>query len=326
MPITPPPIKFDGKFSTFYSDYVERNLPDVDRVIAFDKSLRTYLDRPDALHVIRLVNPKAAPQKRGSIYVTPGGRIRPSDNAPVWWLHAFLMSDEPIPSNDELEKLFVKLPCHMFQIGSGENLSRSGYHAAHIMNAKNGDTNWKHWDRQELIRRVLVNIHPCNMFLTAKTGWPKQGGRPDIISWVIGAYRQRYMDTMERFLDDVGYRNEISASGILDPDYSYGPKSPPQPVKPDTENGPPVDPAPPQPSNRPIIKKQWVGKGIVLEISTLGQKFVVPHDALCGWVRKNTNAKNTASWIDNGIYSWPWPTKAMLGFLAPYRVNSLFQG
>jgi hypothetical protein len=294
----PAPLQFDGKFSDFFEQYVEPNLPSADRVRAFDTLLRQHLSNEDPVHVLRWVRG----QTRGEICLTAdGGRILPTDNAPVWWLHAFLLSDEPLP--DDPEALFSGLPCHFHQAARFQTLNQAGFHAAHILQAKNRDIGWQSWSHRDLARRMLVNIHPCNMFLVAKTGWQRNGGRPDIIAWVVDTYRGRYVETMDRFLADCDPEGSIGQPAG-DPDYSYGAGT--------TADGVIQ-------TKRPLIRKDLVDRGVSLEISADGSRYLLPHDDLVAWVQEHTTALETASWIERGVYSWPKPTAAMKEFLRRYQ-------
>lgn len=294
-----PPAQFDGKFSEFFALYVEPNLPSAARVQAFDLLLRRHLSSVDPIHVIRWVRE----QTRGEICLSAeGGRILPTDNAPVWWLHAFLLSETPLPTDPEL--FFSTLPAHFHKVARFQTLNQAGFHAAHILSAKNRDIDWQSWSRDELARRMLVNIHPCNMFLVAKQEWDRNGGRPDIISWVVAAYRQRYGETMERFLADCDPGGSFGPSAG-DPDYSYG-------------AGTTADAA--IRTKRPLIRRDLVGRGVSLEVSVGGSRYQIPHDDLVTWAREHTTALETLSWIDRGLYSWPRPSAAMLEFLTAYRL------
>lgn len=294
-----PPLQFDGKFSDFFEQHVEPNLPPPERIKAFDALLRRHLSSNDPIYLTRYVRG----QVRGKICrTTDGGRILPTDNAPVWWLHAFLLSDEPLL--DEPEALFFGLPCHFHQATRFQTLNQAGFHAAHILPAKNRNVDWERWSHKELARRMLVNIHPCNMFLVAKEGWTRNGGRPDIIAWVVDTYRGRYGKTMDRFLADCDPDGSASYPPN-DPPYSYS--------QADAGTADVVR------TSRPIIKRILVCRGVSLEISANGSRYLLPHDDLVAWVREHTTALKTASWIERGIYSWPKPTATMLEFLRRYQ-------
>lgn len=294
-----PPAQFDGKFSEFFALYVEPNLLLADRVQSFDALLRRHLSGDDPIHVTRYVRG----QERGTTCRTAdGSRILPTDNAPVWWLHAFLHSDASMP--DEPEALFSDLPCHFHQVARFQTLNQAGFHAAHIVSAKNRDIAWQSWSRDEVARRMMVNLHPCNMFLVAKQDWARNGGRPDIIEWVVDAYRRRYGETMDQFLDDYDPDSSLGRPAG-DPAYLYGAGTTTDDVI---------------QTKRPLIRKNLVGRGVSLEIVTDGARYRLPHDDLVAWARKHTTALETVSWLDRGIYSWPRSSAAMREFLRAYRL------
>lgn len=317
--LSPPPLRYNGRYSEFYRRYVEPNLPSVEMVQAFDSLLRRHLASEDPVYLVRYVKGHT----RGTIYRTKQSlRMLPTDNAPVWWTHAHLHSGGTLPENSS--DLFEAMPHHFFQVVRLATLNQAGYHAAHILSAKNGDVDWQMWTRAELARRMLVNIHPCNLFLVAKCEWMRSGGRPDIIAWVTNAYLRRYGSTMERFLAD-SVRGEALLSGpVEDPIYRYGGAEEatfdkaPIVAKQDTrqrtgDNGI-------RRTKRPIIWRDLEGKGVSLAIEMDGTRYVLPHDHLVHWARKHTGALETTSWAKSGSYSWPRATRAMLQFLQGYRV------
>lgn len=71
---------------------------------------------------------------------------------------------------------------------------------------------------------------------------------------------------------------------------------------------------------RPYLKRELLGKGVVLEICVAEGIFCVAHDALYDWVNTNKNALKTNSWQRGGAYSWPRTPTDMLLFLEPYRI------
>lgn len=229
----------------------------------------------------------------------------PTDNAPVWWLHAFLLSGAPLPADPE--SLFAEIPHHFHKVARFQTLNQAGFHAAHILSAKNRDTNWQSWSRDELARRMLVNLHPCNVFLVAKEDWARNGGRSDIIVWVVDAYRQRYGATMERFLTDCDPDESIGGP-VGDPEYSYAPSI--SLIEGIIQ------------TNRPVIRQSLLGRGVSLEISVDGSRYLLPHDDLVAWAREHSAALDTVSWTNRGVYSWPRPSVAMLEFLRGHQLPS----
>jgi hypothetical protein len=325
MKFTSPPARYDGRFSKFYERYVEPNLPSAGRVRAFDALLRQHLSDEDPVHVVRYVRG----QTRGTICrTTDGWRVLPTDNAPVWWSHALLHSGAVLP--EDAAALFGAMPDHFFKVARFQTLNQAGYHAAHILAAKNGDTNWRSWTRDEVARRMLVNIHPCNVFLVAKPEWTRNGGRSEIIAWVTKAYLQRYGATMERFLADGAPNAAPISEPADDPVYCYGAAAADGATQ--TETGPSSraprqksqrpEPTGPVPAKRPVVRRDLVGKGVSLAISLDGARYLLPHDALVTWARAHTTALESASWKEQGVYSWPRASRAMMQFLQNYAVTA----
>jgi hypothetical protein len=319
--IAPPPASYDGRFSAFYERYIEPNLPTNQKVREFDLRLRQYLSEQDPVHVVRYVKGLT----RGTIYRTCEGlRILPTDNAPVWWVHSLLHSQAALPEDGS--DLFETMPHHFFRMAGIKTLNQAGYHAAHILPAKNRETDWQRWTRSELARRMFVNIHPCNIFLVAKTEWTQNGGRPDIIAWIIDAYLHRYGSTMERFLADCASEGSLFGRPTEDPIYRF---SAAQAAESDSSSKlggrSPRRKAPRtidigiRRTKRPMIWRKLVGQGISLDITMDGSRYLLPHDDLVVWVQDNTTALETASWLEHGFYSWPRASYAMLRFLQNYQ-------
>ena len=61
------------------------------------------------------------------------------------------------------------------------NINGAGWHVAHILNTKDRNIEWKNWSREELVRRFVRNIHPCNCYYIPKRNWHRHGplGAPD---------------------------------------------------------------------------------------------------------------------------------------------------
>ncbi|WP_425046541.1 hypothetical protein [Primorskyibacter sp. S87] len=76
----------------------------------------------------------------------------------------------------------------------------------------------------------------------------------------------------------------------------------------------------PRATNRPLIEKKMLGRGATLDITHGGERYLVPHDELVGWVGENLNALNTISWRDKGLYSWPKAPDLMVEFLRRYQI------
>lgn len=316
----PPPASYAGLFSDFYERYVEPNLPTPDRMQALNSRLRHHMADEDPVHVVRYVRG----QTRGTVYRTnEGWKIFPTDNAPVWWTHALLYSETELP--EDRNSLFGTMPHHFFKIARFQTLNQAGYHAAHIVSAKNRDTNWQTWTRAELSCRMLVNIHPCNVFLIAKRGWQRNGGRPDIIAWVTRAYLRRYGAVMERFLADCDPGASSRSGPMNDPgedaDGKASQSSTASSSRSPRRTSPKTEPVGCLRTTRPIVRRDLLHKRVKLEISLQDILYRLPHDNLVEWVGKHTTALRTASWNERGSYSWPHPTRSMAQFLEHYRAN-----
>ena len=88
----------------------------------------------------------------------------------------------------------------MFQMPKGENINLAGWHVAHIFDVKNGDVSFAAWDRTELVRRTVRNIHPCNYFFIPKQDWQRHGGDPSVISFFYDRLASRYSAIWPEFL------------------------------------------------------------------------------------------------------------------------------
>jgi hypothetical protein len=318
------PERFDGDFAGFYCGFVEPNLPALERVKAFDAFLSIYLSSDRPVHIVRQVRG----QERGALYMTARGDVlMPSDNAPGWWLHAFLLGEQPIEGASA--QFFAEVPTHMFGIVGSETLNSAGYHLAHIVPVKNRDLDWTNWTRAELQRRFLLNIHPCNWFLIAKTEWHRNGARADITAWIKTAYAERYGELYQTFVRRVGNSDQAPDLRPGSPDYKFHPKAGGEGIQHRRAprrraSGDGSDSSPHIRSlNRPGVVRELVGKGVILNITTVGKRFVVPHDELLDWVKANTNVPNTRSWLHAGNYNWPRPTQALLTFLRRFEVSSM---
>jgi hypothetical protein len=80
-------------------------------------------------------------------------------------------------------------------------LNRQGWHAAHLLEVKDGDTNWRSWPRSSVVWRFVRNIHPCNVFYIPKTRWEQVGKDALLIASVAAAYRERYAAIWAEFAD-----------------------------------------------------------------------------------------------------------------------------
>jgi hypothetical protein len=85
-----------------------------------------------------------------------------------------------------------------------KTFSTAGWHVAHILNAKDRNTDWQVWTRADVQRRFFRNIHPCNCFYVPKRGWHQYGGDPSVVGYLAERYAERYADVWPTFLKLAG--------------------------------------------------------------------------------------------------------------------------
>ena len=54
-----------------------------------------------------------------------------------------------------------------------------------------------------------------------------------------------------------------------------------------------------------------------------GQWYLVPHDTLVRIVGETTNALESRSWQENGLYTWPRPPKRLMRSLVAHIVRAV---
>lgn len=70
--------------------------------------------------------------------------------------------------------------------------------------------------------------------------------------------------------------------------------------------------------NRPIVRRDWIGRNVTLELDTPNGHYRVPHDALWGFVKAHKTVESTKTWQQKGEYSWPKIPHDLLDFLSAY--------
>jgi hypothetical protein len=139
------PSDFAGDFGTFFERFVEPNLPSVERVHQFDRLISEYIESANPAYIVRMVRGMNRDNVFSNVH---HDQILGSDNSPGIWIHATLMGTAPIAAI--ADDFFKNVPRHMFRIPKIETLRSAGYHLAHIVSAKNGDTKWEDWSKREL--------------------------------------------------------------------------------------------------------------------------------------------------------------------------------
>ena len=213
-----PPPRYDGPFDRFFSQFIEPNLPAPEVVRELHAALRRYVEEQDPIFFLRQMEGVERWRRRGNRFppqAAAGGRVAVTDNSPQWALHA-LAYRNALPRGAGFSAwLRERMPCHIFDVGDarlGETLNDVGWHAAHIFAVKDGKTAWQSWSRDELVRRFIRNVHPCNLLLLPKTDWQRLGKQADLLAFAIARYRERYSNDFDEALAWMGAAAPESAS------------------------------------------------------------------------------------------------------------------
>ena len=160
------------------------------------KKLVAYLAGNDPTFLTRNVGR----QRRGvDERIACSNRLRPTDNSPAWWIHHHLFNLKT-PVLDDFPAAIESIPCEMFRVKLPETINSAGWHVAHIYDVKNGDTDYMNWSAEELIKRTVRNIHPCNYFYIPKTDWKIHGGQAEVLSFFQSKYATLYAAVWDEFL------------------------------------------------------------------------------------------------------------------------------
>ncbi len=205
-----PPREYDGPFGEFFSQFIEPNLPTPETVSVLHEELKNYVAERDAIFFVRQMK-DAEPWRRRTNRFAPrtalGGRVAFTDNSPQWALHALAFRSQ-VPRGAAFSAwLRVRMPCHVFEVGDaklGETLNDARWHAAHIFAVKDGDVDWQSWTREELVRRFVRNVHPCNLLLLPIQDWQRLGRQKDLLAFAVERYRHRYARVFGEALDWMG--------------------------------------------------------------------------------------------------------------------------
>ena len=196
-PIPPSPSTYKGTLADLYMHHIQPVLPDPEVVRAWHDALADYCRSDHPLFVVRYVKGL----ERGRIYkMVTGDRLRPSDNAPAWWVHYAVFNGLCVQAAD-MERVMADVPAHFYDVHRAvpASINTAGWHVAHIWPVKDGNTEWRQWDRDEVVRRFIRNIHPCNCFYVPTNDWQKYGGQSDVIAFFADAYQRRYADVWGDF-------------------------------------------------------------------------------------------------------------------------------
>ncbi|NTX09581.1 hypothetical protein HUA76_02185 [Myxococcus sp. CA056] len=205
-----PPPGFDGPFDVYFSQFIEPNLPSPEAVLVFHDELRRYVEESDPIFFLRQMEGAEPWRRRGNLYppqMASGGRVAFTDNSPQWALHA-LAYRNALPRGLGFSMwLREQMPCHIYDVNGaklGETLNSARWHAAHIVDVKDGNTTWRSWNRDELVRRFIRNVHPCNLLLLPLSDWARLGKQKDLLHFALDRYRERYGRVLDEALAWMG--------------------------------------------------------------------------------------------------------------------------
>jgi len=190
------PEAFDGTLQALYEEAAAGILLESRIVEAFHQKLVSYLESADPLFLVRAVRGQ---QRGATTRNRHGWRLRATDNSPAWWIHAKLFMERSAVL-DDFDRLIEAVPCHMFRIRLRDSINAAGWHVAHIFDAKDRNTAFDEWDRREVVKRMVRNIHPCNYFFFPHAEWRRYGGDPVVISFFYEKFAVRYSSVWAEFL------------------------------------------------------------------------------------------------------------------------------
>ncbi len=196
--LIPSPSSFDGTLAELATNFIIPNLPAAGTVEAFNRALAEYVREPDALYLVRYVGEM---ERRKDYSTMQGTRLRATDNAPAWWVHASLFQDCRV-ADGAMASVIASIPCHMLDVPrtTPPEANEAGWHCAHILNVNDGDTDQIRWTRKDVIARFVRSVHPANYFLLPKTNWQRWGADQRVIAYFADVYRVRYSNSWDEFL------------------------------------------------------------------------------------------------------------------------------
>ena len=201
------PSSFDGPLSDFHAQCVLPNLLEPSMVQYYHKLLMEHCSSDGLFPLVRAVSGterwRISEPTRQKVYVTRfGDRFKATDNSPSWWMYQVVASGLKIPPTCFADVL-LEMPMHMFDVGkrlsASASINAKGWHVAHLNDAKDGDIGYDNWDRRNLVRRFIRNLHPCNLFYMPKLKPQTYGGGPDEKSFYYVVLSTRYASVWQEF-------------------------------------------------------------------------------------------------------------------------------
>lgn len=211
------PSAYDGTLDEFYETWAKHVLLAPSIVEEFHTQFCVYLNSVDPVFLVR----KVIGQKRGQTLRTDTGvQLRPTDNAPAWWIHHQLFSRHFL-QYASFGAFVESVPCHMFQVRIPQNINKAGWHVAHIFDVNNRDFRFRGWDRNELVRRTARNIHPCNYFYVPKCEWQRHASNPTLIAFFYDKFKSIYRAIWKDFMRLVDGTPHVVPVGASECRYSF---------------------------------------------------------------------------------------------------------
>lgn len=197
------PSAFDGTLQELVERVIAPTMLPSDEVFSFHRALVEYVRDPVPLFLVRAV---ARTERRHDYRTNDGHTLRATDNSPAWWVYGALAAGHRI-APDCMDSVIRSIPCHMFDVPktSATVPAQTGWHIAHILNAKDRNTDFHRWSRQDLVRRCVRNLHPANYFLLPKSDWQRMGNDSSVVAFVASVFRLRYAEIWDEFAELAGF-------------------------------------------------------------------------------------------------------------------------
>jgi hypothetical protein len=191
------PKAFSGTIDNLYTEHITNVCISAKVVTALHRKLIEYLSSDDPIYLVRNVRGTT----RGETIRTQSGHLlRATDNSPGWYMHHELFNNN-VERFTYFAAFIDTIPCHMFNIRLQQTVNSAGWHVAHLFEVKDRNISFNEWDRKELKRRMIRNLHPCNIFYIPKTDWQIHGGAKEILAYVYQKYSELYSVVWDEFLE-----------------------------------------------------------------------------------------------------------------------------
>lgn len=299
------PTSFSGTLDELYEKHAKHVLIDTGQIKEFHRALMDYLKMDDPVFLVRYVRD----MERGKVIRTNRGHlVKGSDNAPPWYIHKNLYT-QPFTGTHSCADFLTSAWCHFHNTHNHRpHINSQDWYVAHIFRAKDRNTAWHDWDREELTKRMVRNIHPCNYFYVPLNDGPKYGEDPTVISYFYDKFSRLYGDVWEEFLATADAAPIRNAPDIAHFEYSICTNHVTVPSE--------------QQRKRMTFKRKWMGQGISVTFSHEGITYRYPHDELLEMLINQLDIiEGTVSWERDGNFNFPRLSKQQKLILEPYMVE-----